>query len=99
MAHRLAPQAVEDLDGVWSYVATDSGSVEIANRLIDSITGRFFLLAHYPYLGRIRDEDFGSGVRSFPVGEYVIVYRVQEPNVLILRVVHGHRDLATWFFE
>jgi toxin ParE1/3/4 len=99
MAHRLAPQAVEDLDGIWSYVATESGSVETANRLIDSITSRFFLLAHYPYMGRVRDEDFGNGTRSFPVGEYVIVYRVQEPNVLILRVVHGHRDLATWFSE
>ena len=60
MAHLLAPQAVEDLDGIWPYVATESGNVETANRLIDSITDRFFLLAHSPYMGRVRDEDFGS---------------------------------------
>jgi toxin ParE1/3/4 len=96
MAHRLAPQAVEDLYGIWSYVTSESGSVEAANRLIHSITGRFLLLAHHPYLGRVRDEDLGSGARTFPVGEYVIVYGVNGTDVLILRVVHGHRDLATW---
>jgi len=45
-------------------------------------------------MGRVRDEDFGPGSRSFAVGEYVVIYRVQEPNVLILRVVYGHRDLT-----
>ncbi len=34
-------------------------------------------LAHasYPNLGRARDEDLRPGLRSFPVGEYVIIYR------------------------
>ncbi len=99
MAHRLAPQALEDLDSIWLYVATESGSIEAANRLIDSLTRRFLLLTQHPYMGRVRDEDFGPGSRSFAVGEYVVVYRVHEPNVLILRVVHGHRDLATWFSD
>ena len=50
-------------------------------------------------MGRVRDEDFGPGTRSFAVGEYVVLYRVQEANVLILRVLRGHRDLAAWFLE
>ena len=33
------------------------------------------LLASYPNLGRARDEDLRPGLRSFPVGEYVIIYR------------------------
>ncbi|MFN0107131.1 MAG: hypothetical protein ACKV2U_34165 [Bryobacteraceae bacterium] len=33
----------------------------IANGVIDSITGRFFLLAGFPYMGRTGDEDFGVG--------------------------------------
>jgi len=51
MAHRLARRATIDLDEIWYYVATESGNVEIANRLIDSITNRFFPLASYPHLG------------------------------------------------
>jgi len=53
MAHRVAPQAVADLDGIWYYLAKESGSIEIANQLIDSIAERFFLLARHPYLGRL----------------------------------------------
>jgi toxin ParE1/3/4 len=69
----------------------------VATRLIDSITNRFFFLATFPYLGRVRDEDFGAGSRSFVVGEYVIVYCVDGDDALILRAVHGRRDLEALF--
>jgi plasmid stabilization system protein ParE len=49
MAHRLAPGAQTDLDEIWFYLAKESGSIEIANRLIDSIADRFFLLAGFPH--------------------------------------------------
>jgi toxin ParE1/3/4 len=97
MDHRLAPQAAADLDGIWYFVAKESGSIEIADHLIDSITDRFFLLASRPYLGRTRDDDLGMASRSFAVGEYVIVYCVENDEVLILRVVHGRRDLEALF--
>jgi toxin ParE1/3/4 len=97
MAHHVAPQAAGDLDNIWYYVAQESGSVEIADQLIDSITDRFILLAGHLYLGRPRDDDFGIGLRSFPVGEYVIVYLVEDKDVLILRVVHGRRDMEELF--
>jgi toxin ParE1/3/4 len=96
MAHRLAPQAERDLDDIWYYVAKESSSIEVANRFIDTITDRFFMLASFPYIGRARDE-FGPGYRSATVGEYVIVYCVENGDVLILRAVHGRRDLETLF--
>ena len=97
MAHLVAPRAERDLDDIWYYVAKESGSIEIANRLIDSITDRFFLLAGFQHLGRTRDEDFGPGSRSVAVGNYVIVYCVEAEDVLILRVVHGRRDREALF--
>ena len=97
MAHRLAPRAETDLDDIWSFVAKEIGSIEIANRLIDTLTDRFFMLAGFPYVGRARDDDFGPGCRSVAVGEYVIVYCVENVDVLILRVVHGRRDLEALF--
>jgi plasmid stabilization system protein ParE len=36
-------------------------------------------------------------VRSFPVGEYVVVYCVQDEDVLILRVAHDRRDIEALF--
>jgi plasmid stabilization system protein ParE len=66
MAHRVAPETEAELDGIWYYVARESGSIEVADRLIDSITERFYLLACHPHIGRDRAEDLGSGLRSFP---------------------------------
>jgi plasmid stabilization system protein ParE len=45
MAHRLAPEAEADLDDIWYYLAKESQSVEVADRVIDWIAERFFLLA------------------------------------------------------
>jgi toxin ParE1/3/4 len=95
MAHRLAPEVEAELDQIWYYIAGESGSIEIADRLIDSITRRFFLLAGHPYLGRPRDDDLRPGLRSFPVGKHLIIYRIEDEDVLILHVVHGRRDIET----
>jgi len=93
MAHRVAPQAEADLDGIWYYIATESGNLEIADRAIDSITQRFLLLARYPPIGRRRDDDLRPGLRSLLAGEYVIVYCVEREDVLILHVIRASRDL------
>jgi toxin ParE1/3/4 len=97
MAHRIASLAEADLHDIWYHIAMESGSVEVADRSIDSITARFFLLSNHPYVGRARDEDFGVSSRSFTVGEYVIVYSVDHEDVLILRVAHGRRDIEALF--
>jgi len=44
MAYRLAPQVESELDEIWYYIARASGSVDIADRLVDFIeSGSFFL--------------------------------------------------------
>jgi plasmid stabilization system protein ParE len=68
MAHRVAPGVEAELDNIWYYVAKGSGSIDVADRLIDSITERFYLLACHPHIGRHRDDDLRPGLRSFPVG-------------------------------
>ena len=59
--HRLlSPSCEADLDDIWLHTARESGSVDVATRLIDAITSRFLLLARFPYVGRAREEDFGA---------------------------------------
>ncbi len=95
---RLSPEAEAELDGIWVHVARESGSIDIATRVLDSITERFWLLARYPYVGRRRDDDLRPGLRSFTAGDYVIIHSIVEDDVvLILRVVHGSRDLVALF--
>ncbi|MGP8156928.1 MAG: type II toxin-antitoxin system RelE/ParE family toxin [Candidatus Acidiferrales bacterium] len=64
---------------------------------MDSITERFLLLANFPNIARRRDEDLRPDLRSFPVGEYVVFYRVRDEDVLILRVLRGSRDIEALF--
>jgi toxin ParE1/3/4 len=93
--HRLTNAAEADLDSIWLYVATQSGSISIADRLIDRITDTLILLSTRPYLGRPRDADLRPGLRTFPTGEFVIIYRVEADDAIVLRIVHGSRDLPS----
>ena len=97
MRHRLAPEARVDLIDLWSYVA-DERSIETADRLVDSISARFVLLSRHPHAGRRRDE-LRSGVRSFPIGNYVVLYRIDGDDVVIQRVARGSRDLEALFHD
>jgi len=93
MVYRLARRAEADLDDIADHIATGSGSLDTATRVIEAPTARFLFLAANPYAGRGRDDDLGAGRRSFPADRYVIVYRVSGGNVVILRVAHGSRDI------
>jgi toxin ParE1/3/4 len=94
---RLLPEAEAELDGIWMHLARESGSVDIATRVVESVTERFWLLARYPRIGRRRD-DLRPGLRSLAAGDYIIVHRVMEEEVvLILHVVHGSRDIPALF--
>lgn len=94
MAHRLAPQALAELDDIWLDIARGSGSTKRADRVVDTITRRFHLLAAHPRVGRERT-DLRLGLRSFPADAYVIFYRVEGDDVFILHVLDGRRDIHT----
>ncbi len=92
MTHKLSPAATSDLDDIWLYIAVESSSIELAERVVASITARFYTLTRHPYIGRRRDENLRPGIRSFPIGRHVIIYRVKNGEVLILRVIDGRRE-------
>ena len=95
--HRLAPAATFDLDDIWIYIANESSNLEVADKIIDAITERFWLISRHPHIGRGRDQDLRSGLRSFPVGKHLILCRVEGEDVIILRVLRGSRDIETLF--
>jgi toxin ParE1/3/4 len=68
---------------------------ETADRLIDSLTERIWLLVALPSPGPPPRPRFtvSPGLRTFPVGDYVIVYRVEDDDVLVLRVLRGSRSI------
>ena len=97
MAHRVAEEVDLELDDIWLYTAKQSGSVEIADKVVASITSCFVTLGRNPHMGRGRGHDLAAGVRSFPVGSYVIVYCIEEQDAAILHVFHGSSDIESFF--
>ena len=92
--YRLARRARRDVLKIWQYIAEDN--VRAADRFVDLLTHYFKLLGENPRAGRRRDE-LRHGYRSFPAGDYLILYRVMEPGVCIMHVVHSRRDMEARF--
>lgn len=90
----LAADADEDRLDIWAHIALDNEVA--AERLLDRIDEAFLLLREFPAAGRARD-DLRPGLRTWPVGDYLIFYRVDPDALSILRIFHGSRDLPAHF--
>ena len=88
--YRVSREASRDLDEIFLYWAKRAG-LKIADRLIDGITERFWLLGEHPDAGR-RSDDIAVGVKCFPAGKYLIYYRKTREAIDILHIFHGARD-------
>ena len=93
---RLTREAKSDVRAVWAYVARDNPPA--ADRVLDTLYGKFALLAQQSLLGEDRDE-LGPGIRGFVVGNYLVAYRPLPDGIEVVRVVHSARDISTLFGE
>ena len=90
--YRLTPEARFDLFAIWEYIARDN--VAAANRVVSRLERAFHLLAVFPKKGHTRaDVHTSSPVLFWPAGSYVIVYEPAPKLLVIVRIVHGARDL------
>jgi|SRR5208283_6240953 len=95
-SYRLTRRSRRDVLNIWRRIAEDNEPA--ADRFIDLLTHHFRLLGDMPYVGRRRDE-IRPGYRCFPVGEYLIFYRLMKADVYIMHVVHGRMDLRRYPFD
>ncbi|HET9994449.1 MAG TPA: type II toxin-antitoxin system RelE/ParE family toxin [Candidatus Acidoferrum sp.] len=90
MRYRVSEVAERDLEEIFVYWA-ERANVDIADRLMDGIAERFWLLGKYPDAGR-SCEDIAAGVKCFPAGRYLIYRRKSRQGTEILHIFHGTRD-------
>lgn len=79
---------------IWLFIAQDS--LPNAERYTSLLHEKFGTLSRQPRIGRARDE-LRIGMRSFPVGNYIIFYREIPGGILVLRVIHAARDVGRVF--
>jgi toxin ParE1/3/4 len=87
-AHRSS-RAETDLIKIWGFIANNDSVA--ADRQLDQIDSACKMLAANPHVGP-RREDLAPGLRYYPVGNYLVFYRVAEDGITVARILHGARD-------
>ncbi len=88
---RWTPQATEDLHAIVEFIARDSS--QYARLLVIDIFQAVDRIAEFPQSGRIVPELNDPVVREVILGNYRLVYRLNEANLDLLTIYHGARLL------
>ncbi|MFN2289540.1 MAG: type II toxin-antitoxin system RelE/ParE family toxin [Chromatocurvus sp.] len=92
---RLTPRARDDLKNIGRYTERQWGRRQ-RNTYLRALEKRFGWLAENPQLGKHRI-DVAEGYYSFPQGEHVIFYLLEEKGVDIIGIPHKEMDIITYF--
>ena len=95
MRYRVSEEAARDLDEIFLYWARRA-NLNAADRLIDSIVERFWLLGEYPGAAKPVDH-IAAGMKCFAAGKYLIYYRKVRGRIDILHIFHGARNYSELF--
>ncbi|MGA2352568.1 MAG: type II toxin-antitoxin system RelE/ParE family toxin [Terracidiphilus sp.] len=83
-----------DLDEIWEYIAEDN--INAADRWIGRLFDAFDALARNPGMGHKREDLTAYPILFWPVGAYLILYRVQKGFIEIVAVTQGARDIPSF---
>jgi plasmid stabilization system protein ParE len=85
------PEAQENLQEVRRFIARDAPRT--ARSFVNKITAKVRRLRDFPELGSMVEDLDRPEIRELLQGSYRILYRLQLPEIYILAVVHGARQL------
>lgn len=93
---RLMRRALRDLDEIYDYIASSLLEPEVALRLVDDIEHAILSLETMPYRCPARKTGLyaNKGYRQLLVGNYAIIYRVDEfgKQVLVITVRYSKSE-------
>ena len=91
----ITTPANTDLEDILHRIANLS-SFDKSDRFLTRFSEKLKNIVSFPHLGKPRSE-WGTNYRSILLDDYLIIYRVTEELVEILRVANGYRDLDELF--
>jgi toxin ParE1/3/4 len=90
----VSDRADADLLEIYRYLTERNPAA--AECLVGEIHRKFENLSHFPFIGRDRSS-LSQGIRSVVVYPYVIFYTVERDRIIIVRILHGRRDVDAEF--
>lgn len=94
---KFRPRAERDLVDIWDYTAA-TWSEDQALSYLESLKAAVDLLAEFPEMARRRAE-FTPAVRLHPVREHIVVYRVEDNALEIIRILHSRSNWSALLAE
>ncbi len=91
----LAPEARIDYTEILLYTLGTWGERQMDD-YSDRLEQAFVTIGSNPDIGRRRDA-LRPGLRSFPVGQHVLFYRVDGRDVTVVRIPHAKQDVEREF--
>lgn len=86
----------DDLQEIWLFIARDNPAA--ADELIRAIEQKLRTLASSPLMSRSA-ASLARDLRVAPQGDYLIFYKPIDNGIVLVRVLHGARDLTAGYFE
>jgi toxin ParE1/3/4 len=90
----ITESAQADLREIREYIDKDNPTA--ARRFVERLRTQARKLAATPGIGRSR-KDLRPDLFSLAVGRYILFYRPQPGGIVLVRVLHGARDLPALF--
>jgi len=84
------PEALNDLNDAWDFIAADS--VDAADRIVGEIFDGIRALVPFPRQGHRRPDLTSRPLRFVRVRHYLIAYAPEENPLLVIAIIHGHRN-------
>ena len=94
--HIISPEANQDLEDIIDYFTIRN--VDAGEHFIDEFNKKCRYLANFPNMGRSY-ADIKDYLRAVPIKGYIILYRINDTGIEILRVTSGYRDLESLFAD
>ena len=100
---KFTDQARCDLRDILDYISYELQEPQVAVNLVRSITKEILSLDQMPMRYRLYEEEpwKSSGLRCFPVKNYLLFYYPEEASntVYAVRVIYGGRDISRQLSE
>jgi len=93
----ISEEAYDDLVSIQNYTFCKFGENQWREYGIDLDKGMAHILEH-PFSGHTR-EDIPDGYQASTVREHVMIYRVEDKTIYLVRILHGKMNFTFQFSE
>lgn len=98
---KLSPNAIEDLQGIKSYIENDLQNPIAARNTINKIISTYEDLSIFPESGIPVQKyvPFATDYRFVLANNYSIFYRIKNNTVFVIRILYSKRDFLSILFS